>query len=189
MKGSHDMRVAIMVAALMAAAAPHAAVAQQPYAGQQERDIKALSAEEIADLRAGRGMGMAKAAELNHYPGPVHILQLGEQLALSPAQTQAAQAALARMSAAAEPLGLAVLARERQLDQAFAAGTITPEELARETAAIGELQGRLRAVHLGAHLEMRQLLTPVQIARYDALRGYADTTSEHPAALHHDHGG
>jgi hypothetical protein len=35
-----------------------------PYAGQQARTIKALSDEDIAALRKGEGMGMAKAAEL-----------------------------------------------------------------------------------------------------------------------------
>jgi hypothetical protein len=37
----------------------------QPYAGMQTRPIKALSDQQIADLRAGRGMGLALAAELN----------------------------------------------------------------------------------------------------------------------------
>jgi hypothetical protein len=41
-----------------------AAQAQQPYAGHETRPIKALSDREIADLKAGRGMGLALAAEL-----------------------------------------------------------------------------------------------------------------------------
>ena len=48
-----------------------APAADLPYAGQQTRAIKALSDDDIAALRAGEGMGMAKAAELNGYPGPV----------------------------------------------------------------------------------------------------------------------
>ena len=36
-----------------------------PYAGQQARSIKSLSAEDVAALLKGEGMGMAKAAELN----------------------------------------------------------------------------------------------------------------------------
>jgi len=39
-----------------------------PYAGQQARSIKALSADDVAALLKGEGMGMAKAAELNGYP-------------------------------------------------------------------------------------------------------------------------
>jgi hypothetical protein len=40
------------------------------YAGQQTRSIKAVSEEDIASLLNGKGMGMAKPAELNGYPGP-----------------------------------------------------------------------------------------------------------------------
>jgi hypothetical protein len=35
------------------------AVAQSPYAGMQTRTIKALSEQQVADLKAGRGMGLA----------------------------------------------------------------------------------------------------------------------------------
>jgi hypothetical protein len=54
-------------------AVPAAAQTPSGYAGQQAREIKALSAEEQADLLAGRGMGLARADELNYYPGPTHI--------------------------------------------------------------------------------------------------------------------
>ena len=60
--------------------------ADAPYAGQQMRTIKALSDDDIAALRKGEGMGMAKAAELNGYPGPVHVLALAGQLGLTEAQ-------------------------------------------------------------------------------------------------------
>lgn len=40
----------------------------QPYSGIEQRAIKSLSDEQISDLRAGRGMGFALAAELNGYP-------------------------------------------------------------------------------------------------------------------------
>jgi hypothetical protein len=45
-----------------------------------DRPIKALSAEQIADLKAGQGLSLALAAELNGYPGPRHVLELGKQL-------------------------------------------------------------------------------------------------------------
>jgi len=41
-----------------------------PYAGSENREIKALSTDEIASYLQGKGMGFAKAAELNHHPGP-----------------------------------------------------------------------------------------------------------------------
>ena len=61
------------------------ALAQQPYAGLETRAIKTLSERQIADLNAGRGMGLALAAELNGYPGPMHAIELADRLNLSPA--------------------------------------------------------------------------------------------------------
>jgi hypothetical protein len=61
-----------------------AALAQSPYAGMQTRPIKALSKQQVVDLKAGRGMGLALAAELNGYPGPIHVLS--DKLGLTPEQ-------------------------------------------------------------------------------------------------------
>jgi len=159
--------------------------ADMPYAGQQARSIKSLSDDEIAALRKGEGMGMAKAAELNGYPGPAHVLQLAVKLGLTEIQQRDVQAIFDRMSAAAKPLGGQLIAQEQALDQLFAKSEITPDRLAAATAAIAELQGRLRAVHLSAHLETRALLNADQIARYQQLRGYnASPAPEH----HHNHG-
>ena len=57
-------------------AAP-AADPARPYAGLEGRRTKALSEEDAAGLLAGRGMGLALAAELNGYPGPLHVLEHG----------------------------------------------------------------------------------------------------------------
>jgi hypothetical protein len=157
-----------------------------PYAGQQARTIKALSDDDIAALRNGEGMGMAKAAELNGYPGPAHVLALAGQLGLTEAQQHDVKAIFERMSAAAKPLGAELIEREHALDELFAKGEITPERLTVETAAIADLQGRLRLVHLGAHLETRTLLNPDQIVRYEQLRGYDQ--SQAPAQHHHHSG-
>lgn len=154
-----------------------------PYAGQQMREIKALSSQDIADLEAGRGLGMARAAELNGYPGPAHVLELATDLGLTPEQVRAVTAIRDRMSAGARPLGAEILSLERDLDGGFASGMVAEDALAAQTGAIGTLQGRLRAIHLAAHLATKVVLTPVQIARYQELRGY--TTS--PA--HDEHGG
>jgi len=159
--------------------------ADMPYAGQQARSIKSLSGDDIAAMRKGEGMGMAKAAELNGYPGPAHVLQLAAKLGLTEIQQRDVQAIFDRMSAAAKPLGGELIAQEQALDQLFAKGEITPDRLAAATAAIAELQGRLRAVHLSAHLETRALLNADQIARYQQLRGYGAS----PAPEHHHHHG
>ena len=73
-----------------AAQAQHA----QPYSGMQARAVKALSDEQIADLKTGRGMGLALAAELNGYPGPRHMLELQKELTLS--ETQRARGKIIR---------------------------------------------------------------------------------------------
>ena len=63
-----------MAALLILLAGPGVAQQHQhghsPYAGLQQRGVKALSDQQLGDLRAGRGMGLALAAELNGYPGP-----------------------------------------------------------------------------------------------------------------------
>ena len=82
---------AIAAAATILILASTASLAQSPYAGMQTRPIKALSTQQVDDLRAGRGMGLALAAELNGYPGPSHVLELSEKLALSPAQKERIQ--------------------------------------------------------------------------------------------------
>lgn len=178
------MRIAT-VAAITASLTLAATAQPMAYNGQQTRDIKALSAEETADLLAGRGMGLAKAGELNHYPGPAHVLELREKLALTSDQIAAVQASFNRMANAAKPIGAEIVQRERTLDEGMKRGVVTADSLARQTEEIGALRGRLRAIHLTAHLEMRAVLTAGQIAAYDTLRGYAGTP---PSAEKKHHG-
>ena len=180
-------RLLVLVAAACALAVPVLADSTMPYAGQQTRQIKALSDDDIGALLKGEGIGYAKAAELNGYPGPKHVLDLADRLKLTSDQRQQVQAIFDRMSASAKPLGAELVERERVLDQLFQQGEITPDRLAAETAAIAELQGRLRTVHLAAHLETRALLNPEQIALYEHLRGYGDPAGAPP--MHHPHHG
>jgi Spy/CpxP family protein refolding chaperone len=162
--------------------------ARSAHVGQQSREIKALSGEDIAALRNGDGMGLAKAAELNGYPGPRHVLALVRELRLTESQAAQVTAIRDRMSAAARPLGDELIDRERALDQLFARLEVTPERLTAATAAIGETQARLRAAHLAAHLETRAVLGPEQIAEYDKLRGYSaagTANRDHSTGHHH----
>ena len=122
-----------------------------PYAGMQQRPVKALSEQEIADLRAGKGMGLALAAELNGYPGPIHVLELGDKLHLSAPQRERLQQLYEAMKAEAIAAGEKLIESEIALDREFAAQKMTPARLALLTAQIGEQQGALRAVHLKYH--------------------------------------
>ena len=50
-----------------------------PYAGEEAREIRTLSEEDIRQLKNGEGWGLAKAAELNGVPGPAHLLEIADQ--------------------------------------------------------------------------------------------------------------
>lgn len=175
--------VAPLVAAALLLAAPVASAQQHGgYAGQQSRETKALSAQETADLLAGRGMGLARAAELNGYPGPMHMLKLRGPLDLSVAQLTAARRA---SSACRPPLGhWAPTDRTRTHARWWVQGG-HGHAGARGSRHGGDRQVARQAArrHLAAHLEMRDLLTLDQVARYDELRGYAgDGAVPSPAA-------
>ena len=109
----HRILLAALTICFLTASALAADIPASPYAGEQTRAIKALSPEDIAALRNGEGMGMAKAAELNGYPGPAHVLALAAQLGLTENQLQRVTAIFEGMSAAAKPLGSEVIAREQ----------------------------------------------------------------------------
>jgi hypothetical protein len=151
-----------------------ATFAQSPYSGMQTRPIKALSEQQVADLKAGRGMGLALAAELNGYPGPTHLLELADKLDLSADQRSKLQELFASMKQEALPIGAKLLEQESELDRQFLSHTITPESLKSSTAAIAATQGVLRETHLKYHLSTATLVTQSQMQRYSELRGYGD---------------
>ncbi|MBF9029374.1 hypothetical protein HKCCE3408_03095 [Rhodobacterales bacterium HKCCE3408] len=153
------------------------AVAQQaPYAGLDSRGIAALSDEDIADLEAGRGWGLALPAELNGYPGPTHVLELADDLDLSTEQRAEIEAIFAAMNSRARELGAELIAAETALDAAFAEGEIDVDRLTAMTAEAARIEGELRAVHLAAHLEVTPLLTRHQRVIYAQSRGYGDAS-------------
>lgn len=131
-----------------------------------------LTAEQVAELLAGDGMGLAKAAELNHYPGPKHVLELANELALTTEQQSRVAGIRSEMLQTARKLGAEIVDAERTLDMLFANAHMTEDLLRTLTGTIAKLQGDLRAVHLAAHVATRQMLTPDQIKRYDIVRGY-----------------
>jgi Spy/CpxP family protein refolding chaperone len=165
-----------LLAALLFFAAPASAQdhAAQPYAGFQDRAIAGLSEDDIAQLRAGSGWGLALPAELNGKPGPAHLLELAEALELTPEQRAAIEAIRAEMQAEAIAAGERLIEAERALSDAFAGEGLAPERLAALIAASEAARAELRFVHLSRHLETVPLLTAQQIDRYNVLRGYAE---------------
>ena len=149
------------------------AEAQSPYSGQESREIKALSEQEVEAYLNGKGMGFAKAAELNQYPGPRHVLDMAGQLDLTEEQSKKTQAVFDTMKSTAITLGKQLVEKEQELDQRFANNSIDPASLEKLLLEIGTLQARLRFVHLNAHLEQKALLSKHQVQQYVELRGYA----------------
>jgi len=155
-----------------------------PYAGQEKRAIKSLSQQEVDALLAGHGASFAKAAELNGYPGPAHVMELARQLRLDQAQQEASGALMAAHKTRAQELGRALVASEKELDRLFAHKSADVEAVDRATQRVGLLQGQLRAEHLKMHLAQTALLTAEQIGLYAVLRGYAVADPSTPAAAH-----
>ena len=144
------------------------------YAGQESRAIKSLSAEDIAELRRGGGWGLAKAAELNGVPGPIHLLEMKEDIGLNDSQRSAINAIYRRMKSKAILHGERLIDLERRLESGFRDRTITDSLLRASLSAIAETKKELRYVHLAAHIETLKVLSEKQIRNYNALRGYSN---------------
>lgn len=149
-----------------------ACAAPSHYAGQEGRRLKALSADEIAGYTEGRGMGFARTAELNGFPGPMHVLEHASALGLSDAQARASRELMDRHKAEVRDLGRQYIAAEEALEALFQRREVDPAALREATDRAARLQGRIRAAHLETHLAQTRLLTAEQVARYNTLRGY-----------------
>ena len=155
-----------------------------PYAGQETRLIKSLSAEDLAELRRGGGWGLARAAELNGMPGPAHLLELKDRIPLTTGQVAAITAIFRNMRAAAIAEGKRLIAHEETLENAFRNAKVTDRSLEGLLSEIGQARTALRYVHLVAHLKTLPLLSDEQVARYNILRGYADDPCANPPKGH-----
>ena len=152
---------------------------QSPYLGEELNEIKSLSLDEINGLLQGEGMGFAKAAELNQYPGPKHVLDLAKQLHLSNEQIAQTNQIFEVMHKNATSLGAKLVEYEKELDSLFSSNQISATTLDTLLLKIGETRAKLRGTHLHAHLEMKQVLNHYQIMMYDDLRGYNNEGGNH----------
>lgn len=181
------MKLIIGTALALLVAIPLFILAQEqrsPYVGQEAREVKSLSDAEVQGYLEGRGMGLAKPAELNGYPGPMHVLELSQQLQLTDDQRAATQRSFERMRAEAVRIGKLFVEKEAELNRLFGDTRANTTNLQKTVAETARLQGELRLSHLRAHLEMRSILTPQQIARYNELRGYGTGDAARPRHGH-----
>jgi len=178
--------LSVCIASIALACGPAHAASASAYAGQESREIKAIPPEDVEAYLSGKGMGLAKAAELNGYPGPSHVLALSAELGLSADQKQRTEALFKSMESRAIPVGRRLIDEERKLDRMFADNTVTRAVLAKSLKRIGALQAQVRQAHLDTHLSQTGILTPAQVAKYMELRGYsgAAKTEDHAGHKH-----
>jgi hypothetical protein len=160
-----------------------------PYAGQELRDIKSLSDNDVQSLRNGTGEafgGMAKLAELNGYPGPRHVLDMASELQLTDRQRMEIELIYQNMSNKAKSIGVAIIAIEHDMDRAFANKTITEENLKSMLDKSADLYGQLRFVHLSTHLDTMQILTMAQVQMYNTMRGYDSGSTDNNSGIGDD---
>lgn len=121
-------------------------------------------------LLNAEGMGQAKYAEMNGYPGPKHVLDLAEKLKLTEEQKASVQAFYREMSTRAKEVGKQIIQIEQELNSAFAQGLVAEKSVRSDCEDLGRLRGKLRAIHLVAHLKTKEVLGASQIAMYKKLR-------------------
>ena len=140
---------------------------------------RSLTPEEIRGLQEGEGMGLARAAEFNGYPGPSRILEAARagQIEIYADQRQAIERILAAATSKAQALGLQILAQEAALEAGLRAGRMADADLSRQVEEIGQARAELRLTHLRAHLLATSLLRPEQIEEYYQFRGYVAPSS------------
>ncbi len=143
------------------------------YIGQGNRAIKSLSNDDIKELRAGAGWGLAKAAELNGLPGPKHILEMKKEIELTAEQERAVVALYNEMNKEAIALGGKLIEYEKELNNRFADRKIDEKVLDHLLTKISNTYKSLRYTHLSAHLKTPIILTEDQIKKYNKLRGYS----------------
>lgn len=143
------------------------------YVGQENRKIKSLSLDDIKELKKGAGWGLAKAAELNGYPGPSHVLKMKEKINLSNQQEKKIETVFINMKEKAIILGNKLIRLEEKLNSEFIKKTITKIKLNKLVLEIEKIRAQLRLVHLNTHLQMPDILNPSQVDLYNKLRGYS----------------
>lgn len=179
------MKAVISIFSLMVSAvSPALGQHSQPYAGQHAREIKALSTEEVQQYLSGAGMGYARPAELNRYPGPMHVLELADKLALTAEQRARTKALMDAHKAEARAIGAKRVDAEHALDTLFAGGKVDEAALGRAVRAAAVLEGEYRLAHLETHRRMRALLTEEQVSCYEHLRGYTAGAAQRHGAKH-----
>jgi len=148
---------------------------QSNYVGQEYREIKSLSSDDISELLNGAGWGLAKPAELNGVPGPKHVLEMSKEIELTNTQIETINHVFNKMIKEATVLGKMYVEAERKLDQMFKSRKVNYQTLQSQLTSIASIRSELRFVHLSKHLDTLEILSEEQIKLYNKLRGYSSS--------------
>ena len=160
---------------------PDAVAQNAPEAGHQgnrHQSMQAMQTREFNNLQQGRGMGMARVAETNGYPGPMHVLEHAEALELTDGQIERTRELKTRVRTRAPELGNQIVDAEKRLEAMFAEGGVNAAKMDSLLIEIAELRAHLRSLHLTAHLDQAAVLTETQIEQYKTLRSAGRSDDE-----------
>jgi Spy/CpxP family protein refolding chaperone len=175
----------VLAVALLGSAVVGLALAQSPHGHQHgghghhqhggdadaaHRRVEAYLKEFDQVVADGRGFGLAFAADQNGYPGPLHVLELKDQLTLTPAQDARMTTLFDAMLAEARAKAARLADAEARLRRVFAEGAADAAAVRAAVAAAETARAEVRLVHLLTHLETRDVLTEAQRRTYHRLR-------------------
>jgi Spy/CpxP family protein refolding chaperone len=134
------------------------------------RAAQACTTEFETVVGEGRGFGLAFAADQNGYPGPMHVLELKDRLALTAEQEAKARALMQAMFAESRPKSRRLLEAEAALRRLFAGTSADDAAVRAAVADVERARSEVRLVHLLTHLKTRDVLTAEQRRIYHEAR-------------------
>lgn len=173
---------ALSMAIWCAGMAPAHAQARPPVAAT------IVSHDDVQAYLTAKGMGMARAAEIDGVPGPFHALAMAHELGLTPDQLARTQQVFDRMEARSSTIGRQIIEQERLLDQQLSDPRVSAVQREAALQRVGQLHRALRQVHQEAHAAQRSILSAQQITQYRELRTQAAAVATRAPALLHASG-
>ena len=164
------LAVVLVIAGSGAADAQHGAAHAGAEAGPHHMLVQTYEKAFEQNIAAGRGFGMAFAADQNGYPGPLHVLELKDRLKLTAGQEAKIQTMLAAMFAESKPKSSRLLESEAKLRHLFAAGRADEVAVTAAVAEVEKARSEVRLVHLLFHLKTREVITDEQRRLYHDAR-------------------
>jgi hypothetical protein len=123
-----------------------------------------------AYLKGEADEGMARVAEMNHYPMPDKVLKWKNELDLSPIQIKKITEASTYMRRRRLQIGGSIIDNEKKLDSLFKHNRMDDGNLIFYTGRYGAYRGELMNAMLYACLSTQKLLSQQQMTKYESLQ-------------------